>query len=83
MRGFILAIVIGTIAAVIYGVIFFIKCQKDKKNGNYWYTDMVNSVNEKQAPKSDADELAKFKRLLDEGVITQAEFDKKKAQILK
>jgi len=34
------------------------------------------------APISQADELAKFKRLLDDGVLTQEEFDKKKSQIL-
>jgi ribosomal protein L14E/L6E/L27E len=31
---------------------------------------------------SQADELSKFKKLLDDGVLTQEEFDKKKAQIL-
>ncbi|MCL2765606.1 MAG: SHOCT domain-containing protein [Treponema sp.] len=31
---------------------------------------------------SEADELIKFKKLLDDGVLTQEEFDKKKAQIL-
>lgn len=31
---------------------------------------------------SEADELAKFKRLLDQGVLTQEEFDAKKKQIL-
>jgi hypothetical protein len=34
------------------------------------------------APVSQADELAKFKKLLDDGVLTQEEFDKKKARIL-
>jgi hypothetical protein len=34
------------------------------------------------APLSQADELAKFKKLLDDGVLTREEFDKKKAQIL-
>jgi hypothetical protein len=33
-------------------------------------------------PVSQADELAKFKKLLDDGVLTQEEFDKKKARIL-
>ena len=32
--------------------------------------------------QSDADELAKFKDLLDKGVITQEEFDAKKKQLL-
>jgi hypothetical protein len=35
-----------------------------------------------QSQISQADELSKFKKLLDDGVLTQEEFDKKKAQIL-
>jgi predicted Zn-dependent peptidase len=34
------------------------------------------------APVSQADELAKFKKLLDDGVLTQEEFDVKKKQLL-
>lgn len=83
MKGFLIAIIAVIILGIIIAVYMCAKALKDKKEGNYWYTDMVNSINAKQAPPSDADELAKFKRLLDEGVITQAEFDKKKAQILK
>lgn len=37
---------------------------------------------EKQEQASTADELLKFKNLLDQGVITQEEFDKKKTQLL-
>ena len=37
---------------------------------------------EKQEQTSTADELLKFKNLLDQGVITQEEFDKKKTQLL-
>ena len=33
-------------------------------------------------PQSNADELKKFKELLDSGVITQEEFDAKKKQLL-
>ena len=41
------------------------------------------SSNGKTSPvHSDADELLKLKNLLDAGVLTQEEFDKKKAQIL-
>jgi hypothetical protein len=36
----------------------------------------------KQPQISQADELSKFKNLLDDGAITQEEYDKKKAQIL-
>lgn len=34
------------------------------------------------APRSEADELMKYKELLDSGVITQEEFDAKKKQLL-
>jgi hypothetical protein len=34
-------------------------------------------------PVSVADELIKFKQLLDAGVITQTEFDEKKSELLK
>ena len=35
-----------------------------------------------EIPQSNADELRKFKELLDSGVITQEEFDAKKKQLL-
>mgnify|MGYP002625841295 CR=1 FL=1 len=35
-----------------------------------------------QTPRSDADELKKYRELLEQGVITQEEFDKKKNQLL-
>lgn len=38
--------------------------------------------NSKAASSSVADEILKFKNLLDEGIITQEEFDKKKVQLL-
>ncbi len=38
--------------------------------------------NQEESMKSEADELMKFKQLLDAGVITQEEFDMKKKQIL-
>ncbi len=34
-------------------------------------------------PRSEADEIRKYKELLDEGAITQEEYEKKKKQILK
>lgn len=40
----------------------------------------VNNVNNNF---SQADEILKFKRLLDDGIITQEEFDKKKQELLK
>lgn len=43
---------------------------------------MATAPTQASAPVSQADELLKFKQLLDAGVLTQEEFDKKKAQIL-
>ena len=45
---------------------------------------MIESTNssEKDIQLSSADELRKFKNLLDDGIITQAEFDLKKKQLL-
>ncbi len=52
------------------------KCLIERQNkGNY---ATVNQVE----PQNNADELKKFKDLLDAGVITQEEFDAKKKQIL-
>lgn len=45
-------------------------------------TDSINKVYKTNETISEADELLKFKQLLDAGVITQAEFDAKKKQIL-
>ena len=45
------------------------------------YKQAANVVNV-AAPQSNADELKKYKELLDAGVITQEEFDAKKKQLL-
>lgn len=47
------------------------KCKEDSRGGNTF----VNAA-------SEADELRKFKQLLDDGIISQSEFDAKKKQIL-
>ena len=41
-----------------------------------------NTVVENHIPQSSADELKKYKELLDSGIITQEEFDTKKKQLL-
>lgn len=74
MEGFILACVIsGAISFVISFYTNFVKsfCGAAKKESEKW-----NKV------ISTADELLKFKNLLDEGIITQEEFYQKKKQLL-
>ena len=44
-------------------------------------TEMTTSIRQ-EIPQSNADELTKFKGLLDQGVISQEEFDAKKKQLL-
>ena len=57
-------------------------------NNNYSNNNNLNNKNSNNKPMapavpiSSADEIAKFKRLLDDGVITQEEFEKKKKQLL-
>ena len=67
------------------------------KNANEVYTELNNLVINRQSekteskhteiiketqPLSNADELKKYKDLLDQGIITQEEFDAKKKQLL-
>ena len=49
-----------------------------------WQEDskLNESVIKQEIPQSNADELKKYKELLDSGVITQEEFDAKKKQLL-
>ena len=42
----------------------------------------INNIIKQEIPQSNADELKKFKDLLDSGIITQEEFDEKKKQLL-
>lgn len=53
---------------------------KEKYNANK--TPQQNVASEPVVPQSNADELKKYKDLLDNGVITQDEFDAKKKQLL-
>ena len=50
-----------------------IKLQSESKN---------NAINANMFPTSTADELKKYKELLDAGIITQEEFEAKKKQLL-
>jgi len=46
------------------------------------YGSKTETVIKQEVPLSNADELSKYKNLLDSGVITQEEFDAKKKQLL-
>ena len=43
---------------------------------------VAHTTIKQEIPQSNADELKKFKELLDSGIITQEEFDAKKKQLL-
>ena len=55
-----------------------------KKEYNYIMTKSVlnKNIEEKSISSSVADELIKYKTLLDNNIITQEEFDKKKKELL-
>lgn len=60
-------------------------CGNSKLSNNDFFSNVNNSnkmTNESKVSISVADEIAKFKKLLDDGVISQEEFDKKKKQLL-
>ena len=74
MEGFILAFVIS--GAISFAISF---CNNFVKS----FCDAAKKEAEKQDEViSTADELLKFKNLLDEGIITQEEFYQKKKQLL-
>ncbi len=65
---------------------FYKKDQKEMTKAYSYIQDKVKSTNtivvEQNASTSNADELRKFKQLLDEGIITDEEFQKKKKELL-
>ena len=66
----------------ILGAVFFLAFVKRSKLFNHKDTVKVEIANQRRAPASNADELKKYKELLDMGVISQEEFDAKKKQLL-
>lgn len=66
----------------ILGLFFFLiglivaLCLSDKNQQSSNITNVINT------PNSNSDELLKLKKLLDENIITQEEFDAKKRQLL-
>ena len=69
--------VLGILAAV-----FFLAFVKRSKLFNRKDIVKVEISNQQHVPVSNADELKKYKELLDSGVISQEEFDAKKKQLL-
>ncbi|MBE6686511.1 MAG: SHOCT domain-containing protein [Ruminococcaceae bacterium] len=64
-------------AGEIYHVINDLLIERQKKEKN-----LSTPVIKQEIPQSNAEELKKFKELLDSGIITQEEFDAKKKQLL-
>jgi septation ring formation regulator EzrA len=68
-------LVIGVIETVVYFV-------KKRKNASVTESASVEVEVATTPQKENIDELKKYKELLDQGIITQEEFDAKKKQIL-
>lgn len=62
--------------------IMFVKKDQDKIIALKNYIESKMNQEESTNQLSVADEIAKFKKLLDDGILTQEEFDKKKAELL-
>ncbi len=62
--------------------IMFVKKDQDKIIALKNYIESKMNQEESTNQLSAADEIAKFKKLLDDGVLTQEEFDKKKSELL-
>ncbi len=64
----------------------FVNCNEIHKVISQLLVDRQNKANatviKQEIPQSNADELKKYKDLLDNGIITQAEFDAKKKDLL-
>ena len=75
-----LPMIASLIVGIIETIFYFTKGKKNLVVENQPIE--ASPVVEKIAPQSNADELKKYKELLDAGVITQEEFDAKKKQLL-
>ena len=62
--------------------IFFKSCAASAQKILSLLTIITSNDTKKEISSSSADEILKFKHLLDEGIITQEEFDSKKQQLL-
>ena len=71
-------IIIIAICIILNSIWEIANCIFEKSKGN----KINETVIKQELPQSNADELKKYKDLLDSGVITQEEFDTKKKQLL-
>lgn len=89
---------IALLPAVIIAVVCCLACQRIAKSKGYseplfgamgFFLGLIGLIiaavmpNKKKEEASAADGLIKYKQLLDQGVITQEEFDRKKSGLLK
>lgn len=71
-------IIIVAICIILNSIWAIVNCISEKSK----ISKITETVIKQEIQQSDADELKKFKDLLDSGVITQEEFDEKKKQLL-
>ena len=58
------------------------KQQQEERKQKAPETTKRRQTRKKQAPVSGADEIMKYKKLMDEGIITESQFERKKNEIL-
>lgn len=74
---------IKNLVVVVYIIVFVIKGKEyTRKETNYTYTNTHKTKTHRYNDEFVIEELKKYKELLDQGILTQEEFDKKKKQIL-
>ena len=76
------SIIICALIGVVIGVIYTIVCAKREKTTQDTSTAGNQKAQETDITETQIVQIEKYKKLKDEGVITQEEFDAKKKQIL-
>lgn len=75
-------IIIGGLFSLVTEIILIVFYAKPSQAGENKYGPEPLKTGDDEAKKTDAEELQKLKKLLDDGVITQEDYDKKKRELL-
>lgn len=75
-------VVIGTILTLVLSIVLLVFYASPSQKGENKYGPEPVKAGEAQQQKTDTEELQKLKKLLDDGVITQEDYDQKKKELL-